>query len=24
MIHAGEWRFASAPNAKMLQWSLAN
>lgn len=23
MIHAGEWRFATPPNAKMLQWSLA-
>jgi hypothetical protein len=23
MIHAGEWRFASAPNAKMLRWGLA-
>lgn len=23
VIHAGEWRFASAPNAKMMQWSLS-
>jgi hypothetical protein len=22
MIHAGEWRFSTAPNAKMLRWSL--
>jgi hypothetical protein len=22
MVHAGEWRFATPPNAKMLQWSL--
>ncbi len=23
MIHAGEWRFASRPNEKILRWSLA-
>lgn len=23
MIHAGEWRFATPPNAKMLDWALA-
>ena len=24
MIHAREWRFATAPNAKMAQWALSN